>query len=992
MSAETVVVSSRAVDPWRLVQSAPDAEHAARDESLFALANGALGVRGGFEESPGATQGSFLAGAWERTPIHYHEKFAGFARATDTRVPVADGTAIRVRLGDEPLDSATGTVLAFERVLDLRHGRLERVLRWRSPHGATVELRARRVVPLQAGALLCIRLELRSIDYSGPVTFDSALSGEREAPPQGDDPRIGAGADASFDFASISIDADAACVAQHARRSGIAVCAEQRHVPGDGVAFDRAYAGSASAHQVYGGVLVPGATLVIEKFVAYAWSEYGSPQPVDALAARARRTLAAAGSYAALADAQSAALAAFWHDATLAIDGDAASEQALRFNLFHVFQSAGRDGYGSVAAKGLTGEGYEGHVFWDAETFVLPVLAFTAPALARSLLLYRHRLLAGARAHAREMNHARGALYPWRTIGGDECSAHYPSGSAQYHINAAVAYAIRLYLDATDDVAFLHEAGAEMLFETARIWLAIGHHNPRRGGAFCIHAVTGPDEYSALVDNNWYTNLMAREHLRHAASVACLLAEEAPDVYAELCARIALDADEVAAWRRAADAMHLPYDARLAIHAQDDGFLDKPRWPATSTERPLLLHHHPLTIFRHQVCKQADVLLGLVLAGDDVDRATKRRDFDYYEGVTVHDSTLSASTFAILAAEVGHSGKAWRYFNETLRVDLDDLHGNASHGAHMAAMAGSWLALAWGYAGLRVVDGRLAFDPTLPDAWDGYRLGLVWKGRRVQVIVTRATVRYRLLAGAPLEIAHAGSRRELRVDADVDVARFPQAFKAVIFDLDGVIADTAVLHHAAWRRLAGEIGVPFDESIGERLKGVDRMGSLEIVLGDASARYTHDEKHALAERKNGYYVAAIAQLGPDSLLPGAQAALAAVRAVGLRTALASASRSARALVERLGVAALFDHIVDAATIARPKPDPEIFLAAAHALGVAPADCLGIEDAVAGVDAIKAAGMGALGIGDARVLAHADAVLTDLTEFDVARYLAPASGR
>jgi alpha,alpha-trehalose phosphorylase len=981
MSADSVAAPLRAVDPWRLVQTAPDAVHAARDESLYALANGVLGVRGGSEESASATQGSFLAGAWERSPIHYHEKFAGFARATDTRVPVADGTAIRIRLGNTPLDSATGSVLAFERALDLRHGRLERTLRWRSPDGATVELRARRVVPIGAGALLCIRLELVSIDYAGPVTFDSALSGEREAPPQGDDPRIGAGADAGFAFDVLAADAQAARVAQHARRSGIAVCAEQRHATGEGIAFEHAYRGEASAHQFFVGTLAPGKSLVLEKFVAYACSAFDRPEPLEALAARVASTLDAAGDYDTQARAQESALAAFWRDADLAIDGDAASEQALRFNLFHVFQSAGRDG-GSIAAKGLTGEGYEGHVFWDAETFVLPVLAFTAPALARSLLEFRYATLASARAHAREMNHARGALYPWRTIGGDECSAHYPSGSAQYHINADIAYAIRLYLDATGDTAFLEAAGAEMLFETARIWIEIGHYNPRRGGAFCIHAVTGPDEYSALVDNNWYTNRMAREHLRHAAAVARTLAR---DVYAALAARIGLDADEPDAWQRAADAMYLPYDERLAIHAQDDAFLDKPRWPATATERPLLLHHHPLTIFRHQVCKQADVLLGLVLAGDGIDRAARRRDFDYYESVTVHDSTLSASTFAIVAAQVGRADRAWRHFNDTLRVDIDDLHGNASHGAHMAAMAGSWLAFAWGYAGLRTDGGRLAFDPVLPDAWNGYRLRLVWQGRRIDVAVSREAVRYRLVRGEPIEIAHAGARRMLR--GVLEFSRFPRAFKAAIFDLDGVIADTAVLHHAAWKRLAGEIGLAFDDAIGERLKGVDRMGSLEIVLGDAGARYTADEKHVLAERKNGYYVAAIAQLGPDSLLPGAREALDAVRAAGLKVALASASRSARALVERLGIADRFDHVVDAAAIARPKPDPEIFLAAAHALGVAPGDCLGIEDAAAGVAAIRAAGMCALGIGDGAVLAQADAVLADLTEFDVARFVA-----
>jgi alpha,alpha-trehalose phosphorylase len=747
--------------------------------------------------------------------------------------------------------------------------------------------------------------------------------------------------------------------------------------------------------QVYAGQLAPGRSVVLEKYVAYAWTPPGGGGDDDALLAHAEHRLAQASrlGYGDLLARRQQTLARFWHGAELAIDGDPRTEQALRFNLFHIFQSSSRDGASSTAAKGLTGEGYEGHYFWDAEAFMLPVLAALAPELARSLLMYRYRTLDRARAHAREMNHARGALYAWRTISGDECSAYFPSGSAQYHINAAVAWAIRHYVDATGDEAFLRDAGAEMLFETARVWLDIGHFNPRRGGAFCIHDVTGPDEYTALVDNNHYTNRMAQRHLRDAAAVAHWLQDAAPEAYAELARRIGLEPFEIKQWQRAAELMYLAEDAGLGIFPQDDTFLDKPRMPARNTgegKRPLLLELHPLTIYRHQVCKQADTVLALMLAGDDVTLAAKRRNFEYYEGVTVHDSTLSASTFGVMAAEVGAMDKAWRYFQDTLRVDLDDLHGNAAHGLHMAAMAGSWLSLAWGYGGMRVVDGELNLHPQLPDAWRGYRFGVSWRDAHLRVEVDAEGVHYTVTRGDAVSIRHAGEPLRLRSGLKVSMPHtFPAAnapLQAVIFDLDGVLADTAVVHRAAWQRLAQEIGAPFDDHIAERMKGVDRRGSLEILIERAPNAYSEREKRALEERKNGYYVEQVERFGPAQLLRGAREAVEGVRAAGLCTALASASRNAPLLLERLGIADLFDYVVDASRITHSKPHPEIFLAAATGLGIAPENCLGVEDAAAGIDSILAAGMRAVGVGDTTVLSRAEHILEGIDAFDIQRYL------
>jgi beta-phosphoglucomutase len=992
------------IDPWRLVHARrPTATEQPTLESLFALSNGMLGVRGGLEEQGSPTQGSFLTGVWERTPIEYHERFPGFARTSDTRIPVPDGTRIGLRLGETLVDLHEGEWLAFEQALDLRAGRLQRTLHWRSPTGVTLQIDAERIVPLHTPNLLCIRYRVTSIDYSGPITLESALIASNTATEQGDDPRMGARVAGGLSITASDADHVLASICQRTQNSHIRLASGQRHrLVSPGLAFARAIIEDAEGvQQHYTAELHAGDSVTLEKYVAYAWTRPEGGDTQQSLLDMVGATLedALKHSFDAHLAEQAGACDAFWREADLQIDGDPAVEQALRFNLFHILQSTARDGSSSAAAKGLTGEGYEGHYFWDAEAFILPVLALTSPEQARSMLQYRVHTLDRARHHAREMNHPAGALYAWRTISGDECSAYFPSGSAQYHINAAIAFAIRLYVDATGDSDFLAHGGAEVLFETARLWLQVGNYNPRRDNAFCICQVTGPDEYTALVDNNYYTNHMAQQHLRHAVSVAAQLAHERPDDYTRIVRAIGLEDAEIAAWRAAADAMYLPVDPALNIFPQDDDFLDKPRLPRSQSgeheHRPLLLQMHPLTIYRHQVCKQADVLQAFVLAGNAIDKAMKRRNFDYYEGVTVHDSTLSASTFSIVASEVGYADKAYRYFLDTLRVDLDDLHGNTSHGLHMAAMAGSWLALAWGFGGMRPVDGVPTFAPVLPSAWRSYRFGVQWKGRHIRVTVQDDGVSYTLSQGEPLQILHHDQPIILYANKTVHCTLTPPSpvhnIQGVIFDLDGVIADTAVVHHAAWKKLAAEIGIPFDDAVGERLKGVDRRASLDILLEKATRPYSEEEKEALATRKNDYYRQQIERFSPQNLLPGARAAIESVRRAGIKTALASASRNAHFLLEKLGIADLFDYVVDANHIGRAKPDPEIFLAAARGLGLAPSECLGVEDAAAGIASIHAAGMTAVGIGQPQALHGADLLLPNVAAFDISRFRTTKSG-
>lgn len=969
-------------DTWALVRdTAPqNAAGWAQEGSLFALADGALGVRGGVEELEDTGGGAFLNTVYDETPIDYHERFTGFARTSDTRVPVADALRVNLEFAGERIGREA--MVSFGRRLDLRTGELVRRTLWAAPGGGRVEVEASRVV---VGGRLHLRLRLISLDHDGPVALVSWLRPGRAAAAQGDDPRLGAAAGAALDTVRSEQEGSGARLLQVARRATAAVaCAVEHMAEGLSLADARSGVRGDAAAVVFEGRLAPGLSVTLEKTAAYAGHAAGRAcaDDLEARAAAAAVRAAAAGHARARADS-AAALAPMWETADLHAGADPALTRALRYDLVQLHRSAPRDGLSGLAAKGITGEGYEGHAFWDSEVFALPVLALTSPDRARSELEFRLATLDAARAHARELDFEAGALYPWRTIGGGEGSAYFPSGSAQLHINAAIAYAVRVYDRVVGDDAFVLGRAAPMVWETARIWMQAGFHDPRAGGAFRICGVTGPDEYSALVDDDHYTNRMARLHLRYALELVARGAPNAPE------------AAELATWTAAADAMHLPVDPELGVHPQDAAFLGKPRWRFREdrADRPLLLHHHPLTLYRHQVVKQASVVQAHTLDPDGVSRAQMRRDLAYYAPLTAHDSTLSACAHAVTAAAVGRADEALAFLRESALVDLDDLHGNAAHGLHMASMAGGWLGLVMGVAGLRIGDdARPAFLPQAPVGLLRYGFGLVWRGARLRVEVDGPTVAYRLAAdSAPLDFVHDGVGLALRAGegATRPTVRFGGTegrtgggrVRAVIFDLDGVLTDTAKAHYAAWKAIADEVGAPFDEAANEALKGVDRMGSLDLILARAPASIPPAVRLELANRKNAHYRRLVAGFGPDDLLPGARAALERARGEGLPLALASASRNAPDLLRRLGVAHFFDVVVDPARLARGKPDPEIFLTAARALGVAPEDCLGVEDSLAGVAAIKAAGMTALGVGDAATLDKADFIVPDLVAVD-----------
>jgi alpha,alpha-trehalose phosphorylase len=423
-------------------------------------------------------------------------------------------------------------------------------------------------------------------------------------------------------------------------------------------------------------------------------------------------------------------------------------QQAVRFGLFHVLQAGAQAGPHPIAAKGLTGNGYDGHVLWDTETFVLPVLTYTHPVCAAGALRWRHATLDTARQRAQELRLA-GAVFPWRTIGGQECSGYWPAGTAALHVNADIADAVLRYAAATGDDAFMREAGVELLVETARLWHRVAHADDD-GETFHIDGVTGPDEYSALMDDNLFTNLMAQRNLFGAV--------EAVAAYPQAARRLGVADEEVAGWRTAAAGMHLPYDERRGVHQQAAGFTRLQEWDfdgTTAEEYPLLLHYPYLELYRRQVVKQADVVLAMLLRGDAFTDEQKARNFAYYEARTVRDSSLSAAGQAVLAAELGHLELAHDHLAETALQDLDSPGEKSGDGLHIAACAGAWAALVMGFGGLRDHHGRLTFAPRLPSHLPRLRFSVLWRGARLRVTVTPDTATYEV-SEASVELHHHG--------------------------------------------------------------------------------------------------------------------------------------------------------------------------------------------------------------------------------------------
>ncbi|HZV49617.1 MAG TPA: glycosyl hydrolase family 65 protein [Candidatus Dormibacteraeota bacterium] len=737
------------LEPWRLRETRLDLEVLGQSESIFALANGHIGLRANLDEGePQAILGTYLNGCYELHPLPYAEAGYGYPESGQTVVNVTDGKIIRLLVDDEPFDVRYGTLLGHERELDLRAGVLRRRVEWRSPTGQAVRVSSTRLVSFAQRAVAAILYEVEPLDGSASVVLQSELVANEPPPSRGRDPRQAVTLNAPLRSEWFTHRDAHALLVHVTRESGLRVAAAMDHlVQGPEGTESRSESEPDLARLTVAAVLERGQCLRLVKFLAYGWSAQRSlpavRDQVEGALAMARHR----GWEGLLAD-QRAYLDGFWRRADVEIEGDPELQHAVRFALFQVLQAGARAERRAIPAKGLTGPGYDGHTFWDMETFVLPVLTYTAPTAVADALRWRHSTLPMARERAQQLG-LEGAAFPWRTIHGEECSGYWPAGTAAFHINADIADAVVRYQRATEDPEFEREIGLELLVETARLWRSLGHRH--EDGEFEIDGVTGPDEYSALADNNVYTNLMAQQNLRAAADAA----EAHPDRAAEL----GIDPEEIEDWRAAAEAMRIPYDERLGVHPQAEGFTRHERWDFERTrpdQYPLLLHFPYFDIYRKQVVKQADLVLALHLRGDAFTPEQKARDFAYYEALTVRDSSLSACTQAVVAAEVGHVELAYDYLGEAALMDLHDLEHNVADGVHIASLAGAWIAIVAGLGGMRDHGGELSFAPRLPAALTRLAFRITFQRRLLEVAADREQVTYRLLEGEPLRIVHDG--------------------------------------------------------------------------------------------------------------------------------------------------------------------------------------------------------------------------------------------
>jgi alpha,alpha-trehalose phosphorylase len=755
------------VEPWQIRETKLNLKLLAQSESIFALSNGHIGLRGNLDEGePHGLPGTYLNSFYEIRPLPYAEAGYGYPEAGQTVVDVTNGKIIRLMVNDEPFDVRYGELLDHERILDLRAGTLTRRAHWRSPTGKEVKICSTRLVSLANRSVAAIEYVVEAVEEFVRVTVQSELVSNEDQPETSKDPRVSAILDNPLEAVDHEITGTRALLMHRTRSSALMMAAAMDHeveVEGRVETTTDARADLARTTVICG--LRPGQKLRIVKYIAYGWSSLRSRPALRDQAAAALHSARYSG-WQGLLDSQRKYLDDFWESADVEVEGDPESQQAVRFGLFHLVQSSARAERRAIPSKGLTGTGYDGHAFWDTEGFVLPVLTYTLPHAVADALRWRASTMDLAKERAAELG-LDGAAFPWRTIRGQECSAYWPAGTAAWHINADIAMAFERYRIVTGDHSLEEDCGLAVLIETARLWMSLGHHD--RHGVWHLDGVTGPDEYTAIVRDNVFTNLMAAHNLVSAAE-ACVRHPDAAGA-------IGVTTEEMAAWRDAAAKVNVPYDEQLGVHQQCEGFTTFAEWDfEKNATYPLLLHEAYVRLYPAQVIKQADLVLAMQWQSHAFTTEQKARNVDYYERRMVRDSSLSACSQAVMCADVGHLELAHDYAYEAALIDLRDLHQNTRDGLHMASLAGAWMALINGFGGLRDDEGILSLDPQLPEGISRLRFRLRWRDFRLTVDANHTKVTYTLRdgPGSELTIRHAGEDLELNTEEPTTLAVRPR--------------------------------------------------------------------------------------------------------------------------------------------------------------------------------------------------------------------------
>ena len=755
-------------DPWRFVQTKLTNNLIGRDEAIFTTSNGYIGIRGTYEEDePVQQRGTFINGFHETWPITYGEEAYGFAKTGQTMIPVTDASVVKLFIDDESFSLRHAYLTDFERSLDFKDGVLRRSLVWDTAAGKQVKVESERLVSFPERHMAAVKYTITLLNDDAHIALFSDITCEQiSQKDQGDDPRMDRQMHHDVYIPSLQrMNGQRILLGHQTTNSELkVVCGIDHEFHAKSEFSIKVRHDDFHGRVTYTGEAPKGSSIVLYKYITYHTS---SPIPsFEDLADRAEQTLDRASSYHydKLVALQREYLDEFWDNSDIEITTDDPQvNQNLRLHLFHLLSASARVQNSGIGAKGLTGSGYEGHAFWDMEIYMLPFLIYNIPRVAKNLLIYRYNMLDKAREWARTLNQ-KGAMFPWRTITGEEASAFFAAGTAQFHINADIAYAVRKYVEVTGDIEFLELYGAEILVETARLWADLGFFS--KNGNFHIHGVTGPDEYSAIVNDNTFTNLMAKDNMLYAYKVVHLLRTSYPESFEFLQRKTKLGENELEDWLKASENMFVPYNEELGINPQDYSFLERERWDLENTPRekfPLLLHYHPLTLYRFQVIKQADVVMAMFLLDHEFSEELKRKNFDYYDPLTTGDSSLSASIQAIVANELGYADLSTRYFTYAMFMDIADIGGNVSHGLHLASMGGIWMSVVYGVGGLRDHKGEMHFNPKLNHSITGVSFKLLIRGSRFKVDITPDKTSYTLLKGENIKIYHRGEALELKM-------------------------------------------------------------------------------------------------------------------------------------------------------------------------------------------------------------------------------------
>ena len=742
------------IDEWSFTEVGdPDAVSATN----FSVTNGNIGVRGQGDDTRCLGNGTFLSGFHDTFDINHPEGGYGYAKVGQLIQGVPDASDFTLKVDGIPLTHPEET----RQSLDFRAGICTTTHLYRLDDGTRLKVDLDRMACLFDRNLAVYTVKVDSPDRDMTVVVDGAINADMPRRSVTDDPRKsqivdGCGVHEVLDN-EVYPEADGDCRVYRCNNSRLSVALGVRQTqngqPVDGQSWrlDIGRGGSASLvrYAVYQSHPILPQGTIGNGLVVQTRGE-GTRNLVEECRDILDRV--AGLDLQEMKDRQREWLDRFWEreDIRVGAGDQGRTQQLVHWELFQLAQSTAHITNG-VGAKGLSGSGYSGHYFWDTEIYILPFLIYSDPQRAREVLHYRYLMLPAARRRAAALN-LGGGLFPWRTINGEESSAYFPTGTAQYHIDADVAYAVAQYVQVCDDQDFLETEGIDILVETARLWMSLGRY--KADGRFHIHCVTGPDEYTVLVDDNLYTNAMAKFNLMAAYRAYEYLRRSRVEMIGSIRARLHFTDEDAQEWLRAAEAMFVPYDNNEGVHAQDAQFMERPIWHFDRfTARPLLLYYHPLVIYRHKVLKQTDVVMALYLLSSWFTPEQKRADFDYYDPLTTGDSTLSAASQSIVAAEVGRDDLAMRYFRESLFTDVSNLHANTADGIHLAACGGVWSSLVCGFGGLRDTGGTsLSIDPHLPEDWDSLSYQLTVGDTRFRVSITRQGVDLERLSGPEIVV------------------------------------------------------------------------------------------------------------------------------------------------------------------------------------------------------------------------------------------------